>query len=223
MKKIFALVAACMGATVMVSCGQGSARLTTDMDSLAYAIGVDLGHMAFQFDSTINPDIIGKAIKDVFKKNEKMEREEAGAYIREYMMVGRARKNQQEAQKMYDEAIKKGAVRDENSGLVYLIEEPGNDLKPQAGDSILVQYVLSLPDGQEIERSTDRIVSFVLSPGNLIPAWIEGMPKIGEGGKITLFVPPHLHYGGNSQFGPEKALKFDIELFKVVPAPAAAE
>ena len=94
MKKLFILAAALTASmATLTSCGQGNAKLATDMDSLAYAIGTDLGSMAFQFDSTMNPQILAAAVVDAFNKNGKMTREEAGAFIQEYMTVGLARKN----------------------------------------------------------------------------------------------------------------------------------
>ena len=63
MKKLFILAAALTASmATLTSCGQGNAKLATDMDSLAYAIGTDLGSMAFQFDSTMNPQILSAMV-----------------------------------------------------------------------------------------------------------------------------------------------------------------
>lgn len=219
MKKLFILAAAGIAATAtMTSCGQGSAKLTTDMDSLAYAIGTDLATMAFQFDSTLNADVLAAAVKDVYDKKGQMTREQAGAYIQEYMTVGLARKNAKAGKEFIEQAVKDGADT-LTSGLAYKIENAGSDKKATVGDSIYVKYTLSLPNGSELESSPES-VPMLLQEGALIKAWIEGIPLVGEGGKVTLFTPASLAYGeqGNRGIGPNQALKFDIEVIKVVPA-----
>lgn len=215
MKKLFILTAASVAAfATMTSCGQGNAKLTTDMDTLAYAIGTDLGSMAFQFDSTMNPDILAAAIKDVYAKKGKMTREEAGAFIQEYMTVGMARKNAKAGAEFIAKAVKDGADT-LASGLAYKIEKPGAEPKVALGDTITAKYVLSLPNGQELESSEE---TFPLQQGSLIKGWLEGIPLIGEGGKIRLFVPGDLAYGsqGYGRIAPNQALQFEIEVTKVM-------
>lgn len=224
MKKLFILAAAGVAATAtMTSCGQGSAKLTTDMDSLAYAIGTDIGNMAFGFDSTLNPDILAAAVKDVYAKKGQMKREEAVAFIQEYMTVGMARKNAKAGQEFIAKAVKDGADTTA-TGLAYKIDNKGGDRKVALGDSIYVKYTLSLPNGQELEKSDEPVAMFLKEP-YLIKAWLEGLPLVGEGGKITLYTPASLAYGeqGNRGIGPNQALKFDVEVVKVVPGAPAAD
>lgn len=217
MKKLFILAAlSAASLTAMTSCGQGSAKMTTEMDTLAYAVGTDIGNMAFSFDSTLNPDILSAAIKDVFNKQSKMSREETGAFIQEYMTVGLARKNAKAGREFIAEAVKNGADT-LASGLAYKIENPGADTKVALGDSIYVKYTLTLPGGKELEK-TPEAVPMLLEPPYLIKAWTEGIPLVGEGGKITLYAPADLAYGemGTRGIGPNQALKFEIEVTKVV-------
>lgn len=215
MKKLFILTAASVAAfATMTSCGQGNAKLTTDMDTLAYAVGTDLGTMAFQFDSTMNPDIFVAGIRDAFAKKSKMTREEAGAFIQEYMTTGMARRNAKAGADFIAKVVKEGADT-LASGLAYKIEKPGAEPKVALGDTITAKYVLSLPNGQELESSEQ---TFPLQEGSLIKGWLEGIPLIGEGGKIRLFVPSDLAYGpqGYGRIAPNQALQFEIEVTKVV-------
>lgn len=225
MKKLFILAAA-SAATVsmMSSCGQGSAKMTTDTDSLAYAVGIRLGHMAWELDSTVNPNILAQGVKDVYAKSAKMNDMEAGAYIQEYMTVGMARRNEAAGKKFMEEAVKNGA-KTLPSGLAYTIEKPGSDRKAVQGDSILARYTLTLPNGQQVESTGDGTQLFVLEPQALIKGWLEGIPLVGEGGKIVLYVPSELAYGerGLGPIAPNQALKFDIEVVKVMPAGSAGD
>lgn len=217
MKKLFILAAASVTTlTAMTSCGLGGAKLTTEMDTLAYAVGLELGNMAYSFDTTLNPNILAAAIKDVYAKKSEMTPEQASAFIQEYMTVGMARKNAAAGKEFIEKAVKNGAQTLE-SGLAYKIDKPGADTKIALGDSIYVKYTLTLPNGQELEKSEEAIPMLLQEP-YLIKGWLEGLPLIGEGGQITLFVPGDLAYGENGgRLGPNQALKFDIEVTKVVP------
>lgn len=221
MKKLIILAAASVTAlTAMTSCGLGGAKLTSETDTLAYAVAIDFANQAFNFDSTLNPNILAAAIKDVYAKKSEMTQTQAIAFIQEYMTVGMARKNAAAGKEFIEKAVKKGAQTLE-SGLAYKIEKPGADTKIALGDTIFAKYTLTLPNAQVIDQSGDEARDFVLDEGHIIKAWLEGLPLIGEGGQITLFVPGELAYGENGNpmggIGPNQAMKFDIEVVKVVP------
>lgn len=100
------------------------------------------------------------------------------------------------------------------SDLYYVIEEPGNDQRPSAGDNISIKYTGWLLNGNEFDSSDDKVVSFPIN--NLIEGWQEGIPLFGKGGKGTLLIPSYLGYGPNgTQSGsipPNAVIIFDIEL-----------
>lgn len=217
MKNLFIMaVAGTMAAVGATSCC-GNAKMTTGADSLAYSAGIVLGTMAYRMDSTMDPGLIAAAIKDVYAKKGKMTDLEADAFIREYMMNKFIRESAAKNSEFFEKAEADGA-QTSASGLAYKIENAGSDRKVAVGDSIYAKYKLTLPDGQVVEES-DKAVPFKLEDGKLIKGWIEGIQLIGEGGKITLFVPAELAYGeqGAGQIGPNQALQFDIEVTKVVP------
>lgn len=219
MKKIMIMSFVAMGATAaMTSCGQGAAKITTTEDSLAYSIGVDVASGVYRFDTTLNVDVFVQAIRDVYAKDGKMTYEQAQAFIGEYMSVGFVRKKKQESAAYLAEMEKESGVKKSETGLLYNITVPGNDSKPAVGDSIVVNYTLTTPDGNVLDQSpAGEPRSFILDPNGLIKAWIEGMPLIGEGGKVTLYVPSDLAYGdqGRQGIAPGQALKFEIELVGV--------
>jgi FKBP-type peptidyl-prolyl cis-trans isomerase FkpA len=99
-----------------------------------------------------------------------------------------------------------------DSDLYYVIDEPGNDEHPQAGDNISIKYTGWLLNGQEFDSSNGSVVSFPLN--NLILGWQEGIPLFGKGGKGTLLIPSHLGYGsqGQGSIPANAVLIFDIEL-----------
>lgn len=99
-----------------------------------------------------------------------------------------------------------------STGLVYVIEEPGGAEHPTLADDITIHYKGYTQSGGTFDETDGTPRTFPLS--NLIPAWQEGIPLIGRGGKITLYAPPALAYGENPPGGipPGAVLVFDVEL-----------
>jgi FKBP-type peptidyl-prolyl cis-trans isomerase len=109
-------------------------------------------------------------------------------------------------------------------GLRYEITKAGVGDPPKPTDTVKVNYTGRLIDGKVFD-SSDRAgkpAQFALD--KVIPGWTEGLQKIGKGGKISLYVPPHLAYGDDGRPGipPGSVLTFEIELLDILP-PTAAE
>lgn len=95
-------------------------------------------------------------------------------------------------------------------GFFYRIEAPGNSRQPSACSAVLVDYKGELTSGAPFDEGLDQ--TFDLS--ELIPGWREGLPLIGEGGRIILYLPPALGYGsaGTGPIPPNSITIFDIRL-----------
>jgi FKBP-type peptidyl-prolyl cis-trans isomerase len=52
----------------------------------------------------------------------------------------------------------------------------------------------------------------------VIPGMTEGLTKIAKGGKIRLFIPPHLAYGerGAGPIAPNSVIIFEVELLDIL-------
>ena len=59
-------------AAIFASCHKGGVKLGTDTDSLAYVIGMNVGHSLMQMDSTLNVEVVCAAIKDVIAETEEL-------------------------------------------------------------------------------------------------------------------------------------------------------
>lgn len=213
-------------ASVFASCGaQGGGTPKTDTDSLAYAIGVDIANMAKGFDSTLNADMVAAAVKDVFAKKSKMTQEEARNFLNYYMTVGLGKKNEKASNDFIAEAAKGANAKTTESGLVYEIIEAGSDVKPMATDTVVAHYKGTLPNGTVFDSSFDRGEPAEFPLNGVIKGWTEGLQLIGEGGKVTLYIPWELAYGeqgAGGVIGPKQSLKFEVELQKVKKGAAAA-
>lgn len=107
------------------------------------------------------------------------------------------------------------------SGIFYKISAPGNSTKPGICSYVTVRYVGKFFNGRVFDQTPGTsTTAFELS--NLIAGWHKGLPQIGIGGKITLYIPPSLAYGPDAIYNqgveviPANAyMIFDIELLNI--------
>jgi FKBP-type peptidyl-prolyl cis-trans isomerase FkpA len=92
----------------------------------------------------------------------------------------------------------------------------GEGVPAVAGDTLTVNYVGTLENGQVFDSSYDRNqpYTFVLGAGTVIRGWDLGMVGMRVGGLRRLTIPPALAYGdrGSGPIPPNATLMFDVEL-----------
>jgi FKBP-type peptidyl-prolyl cis-trans isomerase len=104
------------------------------------------------------------------------------------------------------------------SGLYYIIKKPGGANHPNVNNQILVNYQGFLTDSNLFDTSYKLGKPAIFALNNVIAGWKEGLPMIGTGGEIQLFIPSALGYGSiakTSNYAPIPAnsvLLFDIGL-----------
>jgi FKBP-type peptidyl-prolyl cis-trans isomerase len=116
------------------------------------------------------------------------------------------------------------AVVELPSGLRYEILKEGTGAAPKATDTVKVHYHGTLIDGAVFDSSVQRGAPIDFKLDEVIPGWTEGIQKVKKGGKIKLYVPPHLAYGDDGRPGipPSSTLIFDVDLIDINPPAAAA-
>ena len=110
------------------------------------------------------------------------------------------------------------------SGLAYKVitSGPADGLHPQKGDEIKVEYTGSLVNGDVFDSTDKRGVPAVMPLLDLVPGWMEALPKMRPGDEWVLYVPPNLGYGEAGAGGvipPNSVLVFKLKLIGVLPAP----
>jgi peptidylprolyl isomerase len=105
------------------------------------------------------------------------------------------------------------------SGLKYVILQPGSGAKADSADLVTVHYTGFLSDGKIFDSSVERDepFKFRLKLQPVIPGWEEGIKLIGKGGKAKLIIPPALGYGAIpvGTIPPNSTLTFDVELLDI--------
>ncbi|MEZ4956143.1 MAG: FKBP-type peptidyl-prolyl cis-trans isomerase [Saprospiraceae bacterium] len=83
------------------------------------------------------------------------------------------------------------------SGLKYMILEPGNGPTTQNGQKVTVNYYGTLTDGTMFDNSfkSGQPFSFNLGQGRVIKGWDEGVALLKGGDQAVFFIPSELGYG----------------------------
>ena len=197
-------------------------KIETSEDSVSYSLGIAIAEnfKTMSIDTIIDKEVFIAAISEYLNGKEKISMEEAQVFLDSYF-AGR------EKSKLASVKSKETAVLDSikkstpgiqvaESGLMYIVTQEGTGVYATEQDSVQVEYVGKLMNGETFDASdAGKPVTFNL--GGLIPGFTEGLQKVKEGGKIRLFIPSALAYRDMDQgpIPPYSTLMFDITLIKV--------
>ncbi|MDX5436866.1 MAG: FKBP-type peptidyl-prolyl cis-trans isomerase [Pontibacter sp.] len=169
-----------------------------------------------------------------FIKAEKVQSREQAMVDQQKMMEEQMKQAQVRAEKQLKVDDKKiqeylkeknlGEAQKTESGVYYVVTQPGKGAQAAAGDQVTVHYTLTHLDGKELESSRNNPMNnnepfkFTLGQGQVIKGWDDAIQQLKEGSKATLLVPSTLAYGEQDR-GPDmpanSILRFDIELMDV--------
>lgn len=228
MKKLIVLSAAVT--MILSSCGGGGSSLKTDLDSVAYAMGMDFGAYVKNMDTTnqlnLNINVVTAGVKDAYNGKTKIVSDSAYSILSQYFSVTIPEKKKAEGIAWLAEIEKTTPnIQKTESGILYEILEPGTT-KPAATDTVNVNYEGKLRTGKSFDSSYERGEPAKFSLDRVIAGWSEGIQLVGEGGKIRLWIPSDLAYGPmgvQGMIGPNEPLMFDVELLEIIPGPAVVE
>jgi FKBP-type peptidyl-prolyl cis-trans isomerase len=96
--------------------------------------------------------------------------------------------------------------------MFYVIDNAGNGKHPTACSTVNVTYVGKLTNGSTFDQGTIDI-----GLDGVVTGWRNGIPKVGSGGVIHLYIPPTLGYGpyANGPIPANSILVFDVTLNSV--------
>ncbi len=205
--------------------------LKTDVDSVSYALGINVGD-GFKHDlerfpgDTINKDALiagfTEALKAVDEDKLPMSIEDARNVMQEYVTKVRdaqITKNRAEEEAFLEANKTKEGVQVTTSGLHFksIVEGTGK----QASDTsfVKVNYTGKLIDGTVFDSSIERGEPAVFNVRGVIPGFAEGIKMMKEGGKAELVIPARLAYGDGEagSIPPASCITFEVELVQVDP------
>jgi len=228
--------------TVMTSCnGQKQAKksLDNEIDSVSYALGVDMAIKLKQNFSEAEKDLFVQGYRDgadstaLLIDGTKID-QILGAFFQK-RNAAMQEKKQAEAQKkveaqfgdikaaglkFLEENKAKEGVKVTASGLQYVVIKQGSGEKPVATSKVKVHYHGTSIDGKVFDSSVDRKQPAEFLANQVIKGWTEGLQLMNVGSKYKFFVPQELAYGAFPRQGgpikPFEVLVFEVELLEIV-------
>ena len=210
---------------------------------IAAILGADIAYSATNVQFDIDKRSLVTAINEVHNGKGRIDEDFAMEYTRNYFTVVIPNKNRKESEEWLAKIEKQKGVKKTESGLLYKIENAGDENVKAIndGDVVKVLYTGRTKDGkvfdsnrwadmpqqrqqmmqayQPDQAGKDNPIEFPLN--RVIKGWTEGMKLVGKGGRIILWIPAELAYGQNApsqEIGANEALRFDVELLDVTPA-----
>jgi FKBP-type peptidyl-prolyl cis-trans isomerase FklB len=203
--------------------------LKTPKDKVSYAIGAQIGSDMKKQTIDIDPDVLGKGLKDGFQGSKLLltDEEMRGALsgLQQQMVAKQTErmrelgaKNKQAGTAFLAENKKKEGVKVLPSGLQYKVVKEGTGKMPKADDTVTVNYKGTLIDGTEFDSSYKRGEPATFPVKGVIKGWTEALQLMKVGSKWELFIPSELAYGeqpAGRVIGPNSTLLFEVELLGI--------
>ena len=198
-------------------------KLKTEIDSVSYCIGVNIGeNLKKQFSDIDIKDFVN-GINDVLEKKSEPKISDAKAQIilQEYFTKQQEMKTKlakEEGANFLAENAKKEGVISLESGLQYEILKQGSGAKPTINDNVSTHYHGTLIDGTIFDSSVDRGQPATFPVSGVIKGWTEALQLMSVGSKWRLYVPYDLAYGergAGANIGPFTTLIFEVELISI--------
>lgn len=228
---------------VLLACGQAAAEekkqveLTTDVQKLSYALGLDLGSYFKSLGEDLDLAVLHQGVLDSYQGEKPLLSEEEAAEIQQKFVqkqqeerlqqtIEMISKNKQDAEDFLKENGAREGVVTTESGLQYKILTQGDGPKPRAEDTVKVHYKGTLLDGSEFDSSYSRGEPAVFPLNQVIPGWTEALQLMNAGSKAQIFLPPDLAYGDRGAppvIEPGSMLIFEVELLGIENETAGGE
>ena len=227
----------------IVSCSNNTSQfkssnsLTTEVDSVSYALGLDMANKIKTSFDEMNQDLFVQGFKNGMdstnllveskdinpilqsffqkKQQEKMKKQQEEQAKKAEKEFGEYKK---EGEKFLAENKTKEGVKTTDSGLQYTVLKEGVGEAPKAASRVKVHYHGTLTDGTVFDSSVDRGQPSEFGVNQVIKGWTEGLQLMKPGAKYKFFIPQELSYGAQkrgAKIKPFSALVFEVELLEV--------
>lgn len=216
--------------------GKKEYKIKTRIDSVSYAIGLDIGKNFVDQKIEIEPEAMAQGIKDYIDDRGLFDNQEKDRIINSFRQelamkaqeenLKNAEAKRKEGEKWLAENKKKEGVIELPSGLQYKVIKKGKGPSPKATDIVKVHYRGTLIDGTVFDASYDRGEPIEFSLNQVIPGWTEGIQLMNAGSKYEFYIPSNLAYGDQGIEGAipgGSTLIFEVELLSFKPGNSVKE
>ena len=194
------------------------------IDSVSYAIGLDVAMRLDQQFDKFNYERINKAIEDYYTDSQlELNDKERVSVIKLYndllapkFRMDLEKKNMLDGAAFFKANKNKPGIIEHKSGIQYRILKNSDGEKPQSRDMVSVHYIGRLIDGTTFDSSYDRGTPSSFPLNRIMPGWSQGIQLMSIGSKYEIFVPGLLAYAQNEgPGGPGATLIFEVELLGI--------
>lgn len=219
-------------AIAMAGCQSSGTKtaLTSQKDSVSYAIGLNIGANMVKDSLDLDYPALLKGIQDAWQDTAKRMMNFDG--VRKTLMAWQqemqakqtakqhatSEQNRIEGEKFLAENKKEEGIVTLPSGLQYKIITEGKGPSPKATQTVVANYVGTFINGHEFDSSIKRGQPAELPVSGFMAGWTEALQLMKVGSKWKLFVPANLAYGDQGAgdlIAPGSTLIFEIELLSI--------
>ena len=222
------LITSCSNETGKSSQNTTQKRFENHIDSVSYAIGLDVAMRLEEQFKDIDHDMLSQAIND-FRTGKELflSDKERLAVIKKYndLTVPKYRMDKEklnivEGGKFLDENLRVDGVIEHKSGIQYKVIKEGTGPNPEPNDNVQIHYKGTLIDGTKFDSSYDRGEPAVFPVSRVVPGFSQGLLLMNVGSTYQFFIPGHLGYGqGDGPGGPMAVMIFEVEMLNIIKEP----
>ncbi len=222
------LITSCSNETGKSSQTNTQKRFENHIDSVSYAIGLDVAMRLEEQFKDIDHDMLSQAIND-FRTGKELflSDKERLAVIKKYndLTVPKYRMDKEklnivEGGKFLDENLRVDGVIEHKSGIQYKVIKEGTGPNPEPNANVQIHYKGTLIDGTKFDSSYDRGEPAVFPVSRVVPGFSQGLQLMNVGSTYQFFIPGHLGYGqGDGPGGPMAVMIFEVEMLNIIKEP----
>jgi FKBP-type peptidyl-prolyl cis-trans isomerase FklB len=228
--KFGAVAVMIVGVVLLAGASYGAEQATpkSENEKTSYAVGVQLGNTIKRQFPDSDLDNLTKGLRDAFYGKELLltdkEMAETMAAVQKELLMKQAKlfketaeKNAKEGQTFFAENKKRQGVVTLPSGLQYRIITEGTGSRPKQTDTVEVNYIGTLINGNEFDNTYRRGKPIVVPVDGVIKGWSEALQLMKVGSKWQLFLPAELAYGKepHGAIGPSETVLIETELLSI--------
>ena len=219
MKYIKYIAVTILFGAMFLSCNKGKSVLNTNADTLSYVMGLNIGAVLMEMDSTLNVEAVCEAIRDTYNHTQKMTMAEA----REFYLAEKTYFVHEKAKAYQEQYLTDLSKRDRKyartrSGVTYKILRLGDQSHQgsmSSRDTVHIVYTITDESGKAF-ASNDTIRD---SYRNLVKGLQEVIKIAGDGAHFNAWLPSKTAYdvAGNEKLGIEAntMLNYDVEILNI--------